>query len=395
LIVLLIEETQKHKTRIFKMKDVTFNCHITQEYINDLLNEIFDYQSVIPSVGSDGKYHWLYIIINKTNGHFFIGRRSKLNYLVGLNVSRQKELQEDFQKLGPNAFLKYDLHYYNSYEEMMMAIEEMFGDDFIEYFHEQRGTCYNARSMMISSKMISTKEHDEDVSINDELVKNIEVSDSVDTIDKAYKGVFFHHWMTRNDEMVCVPNDKCSQYIKNGFVFQAHAVTLYKDDKKIRPSAYGGDGEYTRKNFAQRVLDYLAKGWTLAKDWKSAKDLAKSRRQIKNQLSLDLDVKQTEVKQEVKAEVKQLASKSRPLRTVILEKDGDRRSVFLEELMTYLKQGYFVVRDQIRVKRGAYIKTILMISKKEYAQSAEDKISMRKIKSLQLLGYLENGWEIA
>jgi hypothetical protein len=143
------------------------------------------------------------------------------------------------------------------------------------------------------------------------------------------------------------------------------------------------------------VLDYLAKGWTLAKDWKSAKDLAKSRRQIKNQLSLDLDVKQTEVKQEVKAEVKQLASKSRPLRTVILEKDGDRRSVFLDELMTYLKQGYFVVRDQIRVKRGAYIKTILMISKKEYAQSAEDKISMRKIKSLQLLGYLENGWEIA
>lgn len=382
----MIEETQKHKTRIFKMKDVTFNCHITQEYINDLLNEFFDYQSVTRSVGSDGKYHWIYIIINKTNGHFYIGRRSKLNYFSSLNVARQKDLQEDIQRLGSDAFLKHDLQYFNSQDEMLDVVDNQFGNDFLNFFDEL-GTCYNTRAMIAA-------ENDKDFSINDELVKNVEGFVPASTIDKAPRGVFFHHWMTRNDEMVCVPNDECLQYIKNGFVFQAHAVTLYKDGKKIRPSVYR-DRKGHLSDFAQRVLAYLDNGWSLAKDWKSVKSHAKSKKERDNQLSLDLETKQAQVKQEVKAEVRQLEPKSRPLRTVILQKDGDRRSVFLEELKTYLKQGYFVVRDQIRVKRDEYIKTILMISKKEYAQSDEDKISMRKIKSLQLLGYLENGWEIA
>lgn len=414
----MIEETQKHKTRIFKMKDVTFNCHITQEYINDLLNEIFDYQSVIPSVGSDGKYHWLYIIINKTNGHFFIGRRSKLNYLVGLNVSRQKELQEDFQKLGPNAFLRYDLHYYNSYEEMMMNIEDMFGDDFIEYFHKQRGTCYNARSMMISSKMISTKEHGEDVSSRLELVKPVDGSKPIDTIDFTNSKKFFHHWMTRKDEAVCVPNAECLKYIENGFVFRSLQLELYKGNERLNPSIAQSvrnekDAkikavklEAAKHDLAQRMLDYFSQGWSLAKDWKSSKERLGSRREkiklrqennmtdvqsvpdVKSiQLSLDLEVKQPEVKQP--------EPKSKKIRTIVIQKDGDLKSIFLEELIDYLKRGYFVVRDTIKIKRGEYTKTLLMTSKQEYAQSAEDKISMRKIKSLQLLGYLENGWEIA
>ena len=383
------------------MKDITFTCPITQEYVNDLLTECFDYQSVKPSVGSDGKYHWIYIIINKTNGRFFIGKRSKLNCLTGPNVSRQQELQEDYQKLGPNAFLRYDLSYYNSYDEMMMAVEDMFGDDFMEVFCEQLGTCYNSRSLLIS-----TKQYGEDVSSSLELVKPVEGSKPIDTIDFTNSKKFFHHWMTRKDEAVCVPNAECLKYIENGFVFRCKQIKLYKDGVKMNPtiSSKRYNDENAAIEFAQRVLHLCARGWSLAKDWDSAISFRKSRQEKEKkkanaqsvpdvkpiQLSLDLEAKQPEVKQ---PEVKQPNLRSKNIRTIIVQKDGYLKSIFIEEVISYLRQGYVFVQDTIRIKRGEHLRAILMTSQKKYAQSDEDKLSMRKIKSLQVLAFLENGWE--
>jgi hypothetical protein len=371
------------------MKDVTFTCPVTQEYVNDLLTECFDYQNVSAFKADDGKYHWIYIIINKTNGRFLIGRRSKASTLIAVNIAKQAELQADVLRFGLNAFVKFDLCYYKTYQEMMNVAANVFGDEFINVFNEL-GTCYNSKPLNV----------DEDVETV-ETVKPVEASKLIDTIDFYKSKKLFHHWMTKKDEAVCVPNAECVEFIKNGFVFKCKQVKLYKDDECINPTIsskrYNDKDAYIE--LTQKVFDYCAKGWSLAKDWESSKKRQKSRLEKKKenaqsvpdvkpiQLSLDLDAKQPEVKQ--------LEPKSRSFRNIVLEKDGDRRCFFLEEVKGYLKQGYFVVKDQIRVKKGEYIKTILMISKKEYAQSDEDKISMRKIKSLQLLGYLENGWEIA
>ena len=101
------------------MKDVTFTCPITQEYVHDLLNETFDYQNITVFKGKDEKFNWIYMIINKKNGHFFIGTRSKSNLLNSINIARHPELKADVERLGADAFSRFDLCYYQTYEEMM------------------------------------------------------------------------------------------------------------------------------------------------------------------------------------------------------------------------------------------------------------------------------------
>ena len=82
-------------------------------------SRIYKYTNLCdPFIGEDGKYHFLYKIINTCNGKYYIGIHSTDNLLDGYSGSG-KALINSIRKWGPHKFEKYVLKYCKNREDLI------------------------------------------------------------------------------------------------------------------------------------------------------------------------------------------------------------------------------------------------------------------------------------
>ena len=84
-------------------------------------SRIYEYKTLSqPFLGNNGKYNYLYKIVNKKNNKYYIGIHSTSNLLDGYSGSG-KTLQNSIRKHGSKIFEKIILNYYNNREELINA----------------------------------------------------------------------------------------------------------------------------------------------------------------------------------------------------------------------------------------------------------------------------------
>lgn len=363
----------------FNIKDISFNCQITQEYIHDLLSETFDYQNTTAFKGKDDKYNWIYMIINKKNGHFFIGTRSKSNLLNSINISRLPELKADVETLGADTFSRFDLCYYQTYEEMMAVVADQFGDEFISVFSEL-GTCYNTMSYQA----------DEDIKIDDDVnsIANI-------TLPIRKRGYKHHHFMKKDDTQTYVENEKCLSFLEKGFRFVAKTITIYRMiDLSVRSmtikdkqnfKGYDYDSYEKRRN--HEILLLLKSGWSLSTPAISEQI---QRKKVKpGQLTLNFEKPTDKSKSSLPA-----VRESNGLRSAthfLLKKDDKLQPVFIEDVKSYLAQGYHFEAYSIVLVNGNKKRHIGFKCRSQ--NSLLSNVDYAKMRSMEVLFLLESGWE--
>jgi hypothetical protein len=195
-----------------------------------------------------------------------------------------------------------------------------------------------------------------------------------------------------------VPNDKCKILAENGFVFHSAWIQLFKDGRELKKQAsqvLGIDGQ--RKYITDYFLKRCDDGWLLAiDDISSAKhkylknQLQKQQyseiqypKHVQSQLSLNLDDSK-----------KDIAKRTRAFFFYAVKKDSDPNVLVpTEELQEYLRNGYYILKDFVHLKKEYEAKTISMISSSSWVKTDEDKIAIRKIRSREILSYLDSGWK--
>ena len=374
------------------MKDVTFTCPITQEYVHDLLNETFDYQNITVFKGKDEKYNWIYMIINKKNGHFFIGTRSKSNLLNSINIARHPELKADVERLGADAFSRFDLCYYQTYEEMMAVAADQFGDEFISVFSEL-GTCYNATSIQADEAVKADEDIKADGDVKaDEAVKADELSENM-IISYRRK---YHHQLQKDGTQISVENSECLSFLEKGFTFLTSQVSLYQlTDLSLKEVSltstsrmkYFDHDSYKKRKHDEVISLLRSKKWSLCSPEITTRLMSKRRQS--QQLALDFDNPVHESKSN--PSVVKLSARMRSKLTIFLCKDNQLEPVFFEDAKSYLAQGYYYLGDTIVLIKDDRTKYVTFKSKSQ--KPVFNEIDFAKMKSREVLYLLENGWK--
>lgn len=375
------------------MKDVAFTCPITQEYVHDLLNETFDYQNITVFKGKDEKYNWIYMIINKKNGHFFIGTRSKSNLLNSINIARHPELKADVERLGADAFSRFDLCYYQTYEEMMAVAADQFGDEFISVFSEL-GTCYNAISIQADEEVKT----DEDIKA-DETVKadeDIKADENMlSRLNRQFCGRY-RHTMKKDGIYVQVPNTECLSFLQKGYKFAGTSVDIYRPtDLKRRHITIHAEKDYdglhhasyeNRRNYTIQLL--LQSGWLLSSREITEKINQKmKKKETSQQLPLDFPKPDDQSKSS-----KPINKSNKKSSHIVLKKDDKFEAVCIDEIQLYLAKGYvFLTRLIVLIKDDKKRHIIFKSNSKDPLLSDDD---YAKTRSMEVLNLLENGWKI-
>lgn len=139
-----------------------------------------------PFIGDDGKYHFLYKIINIINNKYYIGIHTTNDILDGYSGSG-KILNMSIRKYGSQSFKKYILKYFKSREELIKAESE-----YVTIKEVNDPLCYN----LVCGGIVKV--------------------DSENSLSKIQAGSFYIYNETIN-KRIRIHEDQLELYLSNGW----------------------------------------------------------------------------------------------------------------------------------------------------------------------------------
>lgn len=137
--------------------DINFIHDEAQIFVESILNHLDD--NITPTLGDDGKYHYVYLTINKINGFFYIGKRTVSDDLEkgqGANARLKLALkhylgggikiQEAVRQYGKDSFLRFIVKFYRSSADAFKAEESLVNSIVVERYSKHLGCMYNLRT---------------------------------------------------------------------------------------------------------------------------------------------------------------------------------------------------------------------------------------------------------
>jgi hypothetical protein len=134
--------------------DINFIHDEAQIFVESILNNLDD--NITPILGDDGSYHYVYLVVNKTNGFFYIGKRTvlervngkyrsmyTLEYVLRNYLGGGIEIQKAVKEYGRKSFLRFVLKFCTSSEDAFNLEKNLVNNISIERYSRQLGCMYN------------------------------------------------------------------------------------------------------------------------------------------------------------------------------------------------------------------------------------------------------------
>jgi hypothetical protein len=128
--------------------DINFIHDEAQIFVESIINNIDE--NITPTKGYDGDYHWIYLTVNKSNGFFYIGKKTArhgsattpLKNYYGSGV----KILDAIKKEGKDNFLRYILKFYPTQWEAWNAEASILTDQVLSRFSEDLECMYNLQT---------------------------------------------------------------------------------------------------------------------------------------------------------------------------------------------------------------------------------------------------------
>lgn len=128
--------------------DINFIHDEAQIFVESIINNIDE--NITPILGNDRKYNWIYLTVNKSNGFFYIGKKSADPRSVTTSIKSYYgsgvKILDAIKKEGKNNFLKYIIRFYSTTWEAWEAEANILTDSVLHRFSEDLGCMYNLQT---------------------------------------------------------------------------------------------------------------------------------------------------------------------------------------------------------------------------------------------------------
>ncbi len=188
-----------------------------------------------PKPGLDGRYHYVYLTINKHNYHFYVGKHTS-SIVNDKYIGSGGLLTQAIEREGRDSFELIILGFYETAHDATIAEAKIVDQDFLRRYGDELGLIYNERPARTS---------------------NLQIIKMVDP----------------NGRLHDVPNKEVKRRIAGGWLLKLQTVTITnpklapKKDKLPR-MAYTKTVHLTTANRNVHtshliLLDYLRNGWVI------------------------------------------------------------------------------------------------------------------------------------
>jgi hypothetical protein len=237
--------------------DINFIHDEAQIFVESIINNLDD--NITPILGDDGRYHYVYLIVNKTNGFFYIGKRSvthhkcrkankvyvtssetrlkhNLKYYYGSGSNIKKAIKTE----GKTNFLKFVIKFCKSSKEGFDLENRLADEETLkQFFHIQ--CMYNIQTGGNSPKYLPNtrpnigKSHDKSI------------------------------WLIKNENSIKVKKSQVLKYLLDGYLPKAVKINLYKieNQKFKKTTAFLEKTKNYRLWSISDLINALTNGWKI------------------------------------------------------------------------------------------------------------------------------------
>lgn len=222
--------------------DINFIHDEAQIFVESILNHLDD--NITPILGDDGKYHYVYLTINKINGFFYIGK---------------KTVSDDLKKRqGVNARLKLALkHYLGSGIRIQQAISQYGENNFLRFvlkFFKSSEDAFEMEAQMVDE--ITLRKFAIDLKCMYNIITG--GNGGFDPIERDKRSNQLY--LKKNDELCLVNHEDVLLFLNNGYLPANAYVYLYNPNHKFKITKLRfSDGNW-RLNW---LINNLTDGWQI------------------------------------------------------------------------------------------------------------------------------------
>ena len=237
--------------------DINFIHDEAQIFVESILNNLDD--NITPILGDDGRYHYVYLTVNKTNGFFYIGKKTvkemnrnhkiksnavevQLQYSLKMYYGSGVNIKNAIKTEGKSNFLKFVIKFCKSSKEGFDLENRLVDEETLKQFFNLQ-CMYNIRTGGVNCKIIP----EENKRIGQTLERSI--------------------LLIKNNNTIKVKPSEVLKYLLDGYVPKAWSIFLYKIEneriqvKKILLKKYRSQ----KLNSVSDLISALKSGWMFGK----------------------------------------------------------------------------------------------------------------------------------
>jgi hypothetical protein len=237
--------------------DINFIHDEAQIFVESIINNLDD--NITPVLGDDGKYHYVYLTVNKANGFFYIGKitaggvnpktqrknkghtvEARLNFYLKTYYGSGLKIQKAIESEGKSNFLKFVIKFCKSSEEGFDLENRLADEETLkQFFHIQ--CMYNIQTGGNSPKYLPNtrpnigKSHDKSI------------------------------WLIKNENSIKVKKSQVLKYLLDGYLPKAVKINLYKieNQKFKKTTAFLEKTKNYRLWSISDLINALTNGWKI------------------------------------------------------------------------------------------------------------------------------------
>jgi hypothetical protein len=233
--------------------DINFIHDEAQIFVESIINNLDD--NITPILGDDGNYHYVYLTVNKTNGFFYIGKKTvkelnskrkfkshsvevQLQYLLKMYYGSGRNIQKAIETEGKSNFLKFVIKFCKSSKEGFDLENRLVDEETLKQFFNLQ-CMYNIQTGGIRHKI--------PLIVNKRVGKARELS----------------IYLIKNENTFKVKPSEVLKYLLDGYVPKSYFIKLYKienqrmKEKQIRLKKCGTNS----LNSISDLIHALQNGW--------------------------------------------------------------------------------------------------------------------------------------
>ena len=120
------------------------NLNPAQEFVQSLI-DTYNPATVLPVIGDDGLYHFLYLTYHKESYNFYVGKHTTKNLGDGY-IGSGKHFQRALKKHGSQSFSHARLLFISTEDEAYKKEAELVNEELIKKYREELKVCYNLQT---------------------------------------------------------------------------------------------------------------------------------------------------------------------------------------------------------------------------------------------------------
>ena len=309
-----------------------------QEFVESLI-ETYNPATVLPVVGADGKYHFIYLTYHKETYKFYLGKHTTDTLNDGYKGSGL-HFRQALKKQGSESFLHVRLLFVSTEEEAFKQEACLVTEEVIKKYREQLDVCYNLKAGGLGGSIYLSEES---------RFKQSQANKEAWAIPeyKAKKIESLKEALTRSDvkarrkEAQTRPEYKAkmSQAAKEAWANPEYKAKMTHALKEAfaRPEV--------KAKMSQSQKQAWARPEHKAKMSQAAKE-AQARPEVKAKIRQSL--KETFARPEIKAKWIQANKEARAIKELI-SVTGEMKKVHWEEMLPLLKEGWQLTSTEISI----------------------------------------------